>query len=183
MERKESSPKLKLGSTMPDFSLPNVDGSAIDAAYMKDGVAALVIFTCNHCPYVIGSEEQMLNTLIPYIEQGLKVAAICANDAEAYPDDSFDKMKEKSKLMNLPYPYLHDESQEVAKLFDAACTPELYLFDKENNLAWHGKPNNNPSNPAKATENHLAIALSQLFAGEAPDPAFVQPMGCSIKWK
>lgn len=183
MERGSGSEKFGLGSELPDFTLPNVDGKNLGSDFLREGSASLVVFTCNHCPYVIGSEEQMISTLVPYLEQGLKTAAICSNESVNYPDDSFDKMKEKSQKMNLPYPYLHDETQEVAKLFDAACTPELYLFNKDRVLVWHGKPNNNPRDPAQATENHLAIALDQLYSGQELAPSFVPPMGCSIKWK
>ncbi|MCB0319001.1 MAG: thioredoxin family protein [Bdellovibrionales bacterium] len=183
MERNEASKLLSTYSTIPDFALPNVNGETIDSSYLKAGEAALVIFTCNHCPYVIGSEDLIIETVKPFLKKGLRVVAICSNDATSYPDDSFDKMKEKSEALGLPYPYLHDESQEVAKSFDAACTPELYLFNKDSNLVWHGKPNNNPRDPSQATENHLEIALSQIFSGQTPEPAFVQPVGCSIKWK
>ena len=183
MERTETSTECGIGCNMPEFSLPATDGQSYDQSYFDGAKACLVIFTCNHCPYVKGSEEQMNQTVVQHLEAGLKVLAISSNDAVKYPEDNFDKMKEKAAELKLPYPYLYDETQAVAKSFDAACTPECYLFDANKKLVFHGTINNSPRHPQEATENYLTKAIAQVIDGEAVDPAFVHPMGCSIKWK
>jgi peroxiredoxin len=184
MERTESSSSFALGSKLPSFTLRNVDDSYVESLeFLSSGKAALVIFTCNHCPYVKGSEVEMNKVIQEFQSQGLRVLAINSNDAEQYPDDSFEKMKEKSDSLELSYPYLYDQSQEVAKLFDAACTPECYLFDAEQKLVFHGTVNDNPRDPTKASKGFLAAAIKQVLAGESPNPNFVHPIGCSIKWK
>jgi hypothetical protein len=114
---------------------------------------------------------------------GLKAVVINSNDATRYPEDSFEKMKEKSLEMDLPYPYLYDESQVVARSFDAACTPEFYLFDADHRLVYHGTINDNPREKTKVTRDYLSDAIRAVIAGETPNPQFVHPLGCSIKWK
>lgn len=184
MERTESSSNFPLGSSLPFFSLPCVDGSTVESSeYLSSGKAALVIFTCNHCPYVKGSEAELNNLIADLQPQGLRVIAISSNDASQYPDDSFEKMKEKSDIFKLSYPYLYDESQAVAKLFDAACTPECYLFDGRQKLVFHGTINDSPRDPTKASKSYLAEAIKQVLAGQSVNPSFVHPIGCSIKWK
>lgn len=183
MERENSSDKFPIGSKLPTFNLPNVDGKQIGDSYLREGKFSLVVFTCNHCPYVKGSEAMLVELIKQYQSKGLKVAGISSNDARQYPDDSFEKMKEKAAHMNLPFPYLYDESQEVAKLFDAACTPECYLFDGSHLLVYHGGVNDNPKNASSVTKGYLARALAQVSEGKKPDPAFTHPLGCSIKWK
>lgn len=143
----------------------------------------MVIFTCNHCPYVKGSEQALIKIFRQFESKGLKAVAISSNDANQYPEDGFDKMKEKSAEMALPYPYLYDESQDIARLFDAACTPEIYLFSKDGLLAYHGAINDSPRDSSKVTKEYLVEALNALMDGRKPNLAFANPMGCSIKWK
>lgn len=184
MQRTEASERFSIGSTMPDFTLPDVSGKDISAKdFFSGSRAALVVFTCNHCPYVKGSEAELNKVVRASIPDGLKVISISSNDALQYPQDGFEKMKEKSQQMQLPYPYLYDESQEVARKFDAACTPECYLFDSSLKLVFHGTINDSPKDATKATRSYLAQAISQVLAGKKPDPDFVNPLGCSIKWK
>jgi len=183
MERTDSSSKFPLGSKLPGFNLPNVDGRQLGSDYLAGAKASLVVFSCNHCPYVKGSEAFLIDVVKQFAEQGLKTVAISSNDAVQYPEDSFEKMKEKSREMNLPYPYLYDESQQTAKLFDAACTPECYLFDSNQALVFHGTINDSPRDPTKVTNGYLARAIQQVLEGKQPDPSFVHPIGCSIKWK
>jgi len=109
--------------------------------------------------------------------------AINSNDAVKYPEDGFDKMKEKASAMALPYPYLHDESQDVARMFDAACTPEFYLFDPGVGLVYHGTINDSPRDRARVTKDYLSQAILAVLEKRLPNPQFVHPMGCSIKWK
>ena len=179
MKRETESEIIPLGSTLPDFSLPATDGSTFDSSKIEIDKAFLVVFTCNHCPYVKGSEEQLVEIFSQFQSSGLSAIAISANDAEKYPDDSFENMK----LKTLPYPYLYDQSQQVAKSFDAACTPECFLYNADKKLAYHGAINNSPNNPAGVTDVPLKSAIEALVAGNVPEKSFVHPVGCSIKWK
>jgi peroxiredoxin len=183
MERTTGSEKFPLGSTLPEFVLPNVDGRQVSDQYLREGKMALVVFTCNHCPYVKGSESQLVEIASRYAADGLRVVTISSNDAVKYPEDSFEKMKEKAQALKLPYPYLYDESQEVARLFDAACTPECYLFDSSGVLVFHGAINDSPKNLAGVSRAYLAKAVEQLHQGKRPDPSEAHPLGCSIKWR
>ena len=183
MERNSTSVRFPIGSQLPEFALRNVDGSQIGTRFLSSGKLALVVFTCNHCPYVKGSESALIAVVKEFEPSGLKAVTINSNDATEYPDDSWEKMKEKSKSMNLPYPYLHDESQDVAKQFDAACTPECYLFNSQGSLIFHGTINDNPKDSSLSKNDLLKRAISQALAGQTPNPDFVHPIGCSIKWK
>ena len=179
MERENISEQLKIGDKVPSFSLVGTDGLTYSESYFTGARAVLVIFTCNHCPYVKGSEEALNSLIKNFLTQGLKVVAINANDALQYPEDSFEKMKEKT----WPYPYLYDETQSVAKAFDAACTPECYLFNSDLRLAFHGTINNSPRNPEGVTDNFLMTAITQVLETGKAQPEFAHPIGCSIKWK
>jgi len=188
MQRQSFSTSFPLGSQIPNFSLPNVDGNTITQDYFAGAKAALVVFTCNHCPYVKGSESMLLEDVRRYAPEGLKVVAISSNDAVQYPEDGPDKMKEKSQALGMTFPYLYDESQQVARSFDAACTPECYLFDVTGKLVFHGTINDstindNPKDGSQAQKRFLATAVEQLLAGRPVEPSFVHPMGCSIKWR
>jgi peroxiredoxin len=183
MERTTASTSFSLGSTLPAFELRNVDGGLVGSSYLEGGKAMLVAFLCNHCPYVKGSEEMLIDIVKAFQNDGLKTVTINSNDAAKYPEDSFEKMKEKHVQMNLPYPYLYDENQEVAKRFDAACTPEFYLFDANQTLVYHGTINDSPRDPTAVTKDYLSEAIASVLEGQLPDPQFVHPLGCSIKWK
>ena len=183
MERTAVSTKFPLGSFLPSFSLPATDGLQYGSDYLKAAPVALVIFTCNHCPYVKGSEAQVFSLIRAYSERGLKSLLISANDAKQYPDDSFEKMREKHQAAQLPCPYLYDESQAVARLFDAQCTPEVFLFDSSSQLVYQGAVNDSPRDASQVKHCSLELALQQIFAGEKVSPDFVHPIGCSIKWK
>lgn len=183
MERESLSTSFPLGSKLPTFELLNVDGHRLGSEYLKDGKALLIAFGCNHCPYVKGSEDMLIKIVNRFQSEGLKTVVINSNDAGKYPEDSYDKMKEKAQAMSLPYPYLYDESQQVAKMFDAACTPEFYLFDSSLTLVYHGTINDSPRDPSKVTKDYLSKAIEAVIAGQTPEPQFVHPLGCSIKWK
>lgn len=190
MERSESSRTFGLGSLLPQFTLPSANQTAdmtdtnISVPDFFSGApAGLIVFTCNHCPYVKGSEAALITVVSEFLPSGLKTLAISSNDAKQYPEDSFERMQQHAAALKLPYPYLYDETQAVAKLFDAACTPECYLFDRDRRLVFHGTINNSPRDPSKATEPYLMKAITQVLEGKKPEPAFVHPIGCSIKWK
>jgi peroxiredoxin len=183
MERTATSVTFSLGSKLPTFDLRNVDGKMTGPSYFTNGKAYLVAFLCNHCPYVKGSEEMLITIVRQFEKDGLKTLAISSNDASKYPEDGFEKMVEKAREMNLPYPYLYDETQDVARQFDAACTPEFYLFDRNHTLVYHGTINDSPRDPSKVTKDYLSKAISAALEGQTPNPQFVHPLGCSIKWK
>lgn len=183
MERSTNSETFTIGSQLPVFSLRNVDGTMVTSTYFQGASAGLVIFSCNHCPYVKGSESALIEVVRRFQAQGLRAVAINSNDAQQYPEDGFKAMQDKAKAMDLPYPYLYDETQAVARAFDAACTPECYLFNDQAKLVFHGTVNDNPRDAKAARQDFLAQAIAQLLRGEMPNPSFVHPIGCSIKWK
>jgi peroxiredoxin len=182
MQRDEQGQLFPLGTLLPDFSLLGTDGRSVSSSdYFSNASFYLVVFSCNHCPYVKGSDAMLNETITAYTAKGLKAAVISSNDALQYPEDSFEKMKEKAEGM--PCPYLFDETQQVAKMFDAQCTPECYLFNRERALVFHGAVNDSPRDPSQAKTNYLANAMDQLLKGVNPSPGFVHSIGCSIKWK
>jgi peroxiredoxin len=179
VERALSSEILKIGQAMPSFSLIATNDETVTDTYFSSARASLVIFSCNHCPYVKGSEDDLLEVFCKYVTKGLMAVMINSNDATKYPDDSFAMMKNK----DLPFPYLYDETQEVAKRFDAACTPECFLFDSEKRLVFHGTISDNLRDLSKKSVNYLDTAVNQLIQGSIVNPSFVHPIGCSIKWR
>jgi peroxiredoxin len=183
MERTSPSHRFPLGSELPQFKLPATDGSKVDGTYFRGAKASLIAFTCNHCPYVKGSEHLLVELARKYQGLGLKVVTINSNDPQKYPDDSFEKMREKSKEMDLPYPYLFDESQNVARRFDAQCTPEFYLFNSELVLVYHGAINDSPRDSSKVSRHYLLDAIQSVVEGKSLGTDFAHPIGCSIKWK
>jgi len=168
---------------MPTFTLRNVDGQSFSSDELSGARLSLIVFTCNHCPYVKGSEEQLIALVREFTPQGLRTVTINSNDAAQYPEDSFENMQKKAKSLGLPYPYLYDETQLVARAFDAACTPECYLFDAGGKLIYHGKINDSPKDPTRVTQNYLRTVLEQALGGGVPNPSYVHPLGCSIKWR
>lgn len=183
MERETGSSQFPLGSRIPKFSLKDVSGATIDQTYLDGAKAALVVFSCNHCPYVKGSDADLTEVIRRFQPQGLKAVSISANDATQYPEDSFEKMQEKASALELPHPYLYDETQSVAKAFDAACTPEIYLFNAEGKLVFHGPVNDSPRDPTKVTRRYLNDAIEAVLDGRSPEKGFISSIGCSIKWK
>lgn len=179
------SKKLSPGFTAPDFKLPGTDGKEYSLSDFGASKGLLVIFTCNHCPYAQAAWPLTID-LYNQFKEAVAFVAINSNDAEEYPEDSFEGMKDKIGEWNIPFPYLRDESQEVARTYQAQCTPDLYLFKNEDGvfkLFYHGRINDNWQEPKKVTEENLKDALSRLV--EDKDTPENQPpsMGCSIKWK
>jgi len=183
MQRATTSDRFPLGSLLPSFTLKNIDGQMVGSDFVSAGKAALVIFTCNHCPYVKGSEAMLIDIAKRFIPLGLRVVAINANDPATHPDDSFENMQRKAEAQKLPYPYLWDETQSVARAFDAACTPECYLFDGNRTLVFHGALTDNPKDSSKPRADFLSPAIEAVIAGATPPIQFAHPLGCSIKWK
>jgi peroxiredoxin len=173
----------KLGASCPDFRLPATDGKV----YARDDFAAapvlVVMFICNHCPYVRAVEDRLLELVQTYAPKGVQFVGICSNDAESYPDDSFERLRERWQSKAYGFPYLHDEAQDVGHAFDAACTPDIFVYDRERLLAYRGRIDDSWKDPTKVTRRDLADALDALLAGRKPALEQIPSLGCSIKWK
>ena len=178
----ESQVVLKKGDSAPDFELLGVDDKKYSLASYKDYDAVLVIFMCNHCPYV-KAKVDAINEIQNKFKGKLAVIGINSNDAVAYPDDSFDSMKEFAKERGIVFSYLVDETQQIAKKYGAVCTPDPFLFNKERKLVFHGKIDNAMKPEDKATEKTMIGVVEKLLAGQPLAKDFDPSIGCSIKWK
>jgi peroxiredoxin len=174
---------MPIGTSAPAFSLPGVDGETRSLDSFSDAELLVVVFTCNHCPYAIACEDRLIAIQDDYRDQGVQLVAINPNDDEKYPDDSFDKMKERAAAKGFNFPYLRDESQEVARAYDAACTPDVFVFDRERKLLYNGRVDDNWKEPAQVTRRELRAVLDAALEGKTVDFEHVPSMGCSIKWK
>jgi peroxiredoxin len=174
---------LPLGTAAPDFRLPDVSGNSVSVADFKSK-PLLVMFICNHCPYVKHIRGGLAQLGRDYATRGAAIVAISSNDVENYPQDGPDKMMEEAKSAGYNFPYLYDATQEVAKTYRAACTPDFYLFDKDHRLVYRGQfDDSRPSNGLPVTGKDIRQALDTMLAGK-PVPAAQKPsIGCNIKWK
>lgn len=185
MVRTEST-MLALGTPAPDFSLPEpASGKTFSLANFTCNDALLVIFMCNHCPYVLHLHKQLNDLIREYQAKGIAAVAINANDPVNYPDDSPEKMIELATEMNYCFPYLFDENQSVARAYKAACTPDFFLFDKDMKLAYRGQFDaSRPGNEQAIDGADMRSALDAVLTGQAIPEEQQQPsMGCNIKWK
>lgn len=174
---------VKLGDAAIAFELPGVDGKTYSLPALAEGKeATAVVFMCNHCPYVLAWLDRVIAIAKDYAGKGVAFAAINANDPAKYPADSFEGMQKLAKERGLPFPYLHDETQEVATAYGAERTPEIFLFDGDLKLRYHGAPDDNYEEP-QASVPYLRNALDAVLAGQAPPIAETPPVGCTIKWK
>ncbi len=174
---------LQLGDTAPDFSLPATTGETLSQDQIRGARATVIMFWCNHCPYVIPNQQLVIDLQARFRQQGVRFAAICSNNAESHPADSFENMKIRAEEMNYNFPYLRDEDQSVARAYGAERTPHIFLLDAAMKLAYRGRINDNPKDPAAVQSHDLQDAIAAVLAGERPDPAETGAMGCSIKWK
>ena len=175
--------KIKNGDAAVAFELPGVDGETYSLSSISEGKAATaVVFMCNHCPYVLAWLDRLSATANDYAGQGVAFVGINANDPLKYPADSFAGMQRLAAERGLPFPYLHDETQEVATAYGAGRTPEIFLFDAGMTLRYHGAPDDN-YDEARARVPYLRDALDAVLAGQAPPVAETPPVGCTIKWK
>ena len=179
-----STMKLSLGSRAPNFALADPAGRIHTLADFDSAPALLVVFMCNHCPHVKHVAEELAKLAREYQERGVAVVGINSNDFEHYPDDSPEKMAEEIRQRGYTFPYLTDERQDVAKAYRAACTPDFYVFDKEQRLVYRGQMDDSrPSNHVPVTGKDLRAALDAVLAGQ-PVPEHQRPsLGCNIKWK
>lgn len=178
---------LPLGTVAPDFQLPDANGKLVSLSDFKGAPATLVMFICNHCPYVIHIRDELAKVAREYQAKGVAVVAINSNDAQTYPADSPEKMKEEVARAGYTFPYLYDETQDVAKAYRAACTPDFFLFDKDLRLVYRGQfDDSRPrvANPPPVTGRDLRAALDAALEGRSIPEADQKPsMGCNIKWK
>ena len=175
---------LPLGTRAPEFQLPDTNGKTVSQADLKNAPALLVIFMCNHCPFVKHIRAGLAQLARDYQPRGLAMVGISSNDVANYPADSPAKMAEEARAAGYVFPYLYDESQEVAKAYRAACTPDIYLFDKDQRLVYRGQfDDSRPGNNIPVTGKDLRAAIDAVLAGK-PVPANQKPsIGCNIKWK
>ncbi len=175
---------LPLGTQAPDFSLPDTEGRVVCRDDFKDAPGLLVIFLCNHCPYVRHVRLQLAKLTREYQQKGIAVVGINSNDVQEYPEDSPSRMREEIKSAGYTFPYLFDETQEVAKAYRAACTPDFFLFDKNKKLVYRGQMDDSrPGNNIPVTGKDLRAAMDAVLAGRSV-PADQKPsIGCNIKWK
>ncbi len=176
---------LPLGTTAPDFILPDVVTNA--NVSLKDIIstkATVIMFICNHCPYVIHVQDEIVRLAKDYQTKGISFAAISANDVSNYPADSPEKMKIFATSLGFTFPYLYDESQAVAKAYDAACTPDFYIFDESSALVYRGRLDGaTPGNDVPLTGIEIRNALDNLIVGQPVGQNQMPSMGCNIKWK
>jgi peroxiredoxin len=174
---------LQIGEKAPDFSLPGVDGKTWSLEDFSDAKLLVVVFSCNHCPYVVGSEDRMNAFYDDYQDKGVAMVAINSNETEGHPTDDFDHMVERAKAKGFEFPYLRDESQEVAKAYGALRTPHYYVFDADRTLQYTGRMDDNPREPGQESTHELRDAVDALLAGETPAAPVTNPIGCNVKWK
>ncbi len=175
---------LDLGTEAPNFTLADPEGNSFDLSKQQIDRGLLVIFMCNHCPYVIHIREQLVQRIREYQGQGITVVAINSNDYNTHPDDSPERMAQDAKEFGYTFPYLVDEDQQVAQAYQAACTPDLYLFDQDRKLVYRGQFDSaRPGNTTPVTGDDLTAAVTQMLEGKEIQVAQQPSMGCNIKWK
>ena len=178
-----NSQSLSLGSPAPDFNLPSVDGKSYQLRDFKDAKVLVVMFICYHCPYVQAVEDRILQLHRDYRGKGVQLVGICSNDFIKYPDDAPKNLLKRWKEKEYGFPYLVDETQEVAKAYEAVCTPDIYVYDQARRLAYHGRIDDNWQEPSKVTRHEIREAIDALLQGKNLSSKQNPSMGCSIKWK
>ena len=173
---------LEIGAACPPFTLPGTDDKTHSLTDFASEILVVVV-SCNHCPYVIAYEPRLVTLAERYQERGVAFVAVNANDATRYPDDGMEPMKARARERGFPFPYLRDDSQAFVRALGARFTPELYVFDRERKLRYHGRIDDNHRDEAKVTSKDLENALDALRAGQAPPVAETVAFGCSVKWK
>lgn len=176
---------MTLGTDAPDFTLQDtVSGKTMKFSDVKGSKGTLVIFSCNHCPFVVHINHELVSIANNYMSQGIGVVAISSNDVDNYPDDSPEKMNIVAKVLKYPFPYLYDESQQTAKDYDAACTPDFYLFGADDKLVYRGRMDGSrPGNNIPVTGSDLRSAIDATLLGISEIAPQIPSAGCNIKWK
>ena len=177
---------LAIGQPAPDFDLPGVDGRNQRLSDFDGCRLLVVVFSCNHCPYVVGSEERMIKFALTYAPKGVAFVAVNSNETENHPTDSFEHMVERAREKNFPFPYLRDETQEIALAYGALRTPHYFVFDKDESgrrrLRYTGRMDDNPRTPGAQKTHELADSVDALLAGRRPPVEVTNPIGCNVKW-
>jgi peroxiredoxin len=180
---KTASTMMALGTKAPDFSLLNVDGSTVSLSDFEGKKGLLVMFMCNHCPFVIHLREELAQLGVDYQAKDLAIVGISANDVSTHPDDSPEMMAEEAKSAGYTFPYLYDATQDVAKTYGAACTPDFFLFDSSFSLVYRGQyDDSRPGNDKPVTGADLKAACDAIIAGEPVSETQMPSIGCNIKW-
>ncbi len=176
---------LPLGTTAPSFILPDtISGKKLSLNELKSDKATVIMFICNHCPFVKHVNQQLVRLANDYMPVGISFIAISSNDVINYPEDAPDKMKQVAENLGSPFPYLYDESQDVARAYDAACTPDFYIFDKDKKLVYRGQlDNSRPGNDIPVTGKDIRDVLDNILHNQPVNPEQKPSMGCNVKWK
>ena len=174
---------IKLNEPYINFLLPSTDGNNVSLDMASLGEYKLVIFSCNHCPYAQAWEDRIINIQKKYKSNGLSIIMISSNDAEKYPEDNFTKMKERHSEKKFNFSYLYDETQEVAKMYGAERTPEVFLFNELGLLKYQGTIDDNYEDENNVNKKYLEDAIESLIEGKDPEISSTDPVGCTIKWK
>jgi len=176
-------PGLLPGAKGPDFSLPGVDGKMYSLASFQDKPVVVVVFFCNHCPYVQAWEARYVEVQRDYAARGVQIVAINSNDEAKYAEDDFPHMKARAKEQGYNFPYLRDESQKVAEAWGPVATPDFYVLDRERVIRYRGRLDDNHKDPKAVRQRYLRDALDDILAGKPARMPVTPPYGCSIKWK
>ena len=174
---------LEMGAPAPDFKLPATDGKTYALADFAEAETLVVFFTCNHCPYVIGSDEVTRATAEKFKDRGVRFVAINANSQNTYREDDFSHMVARMEEFHFPWVYLRDEPQAVARAYGALRTPHFFVFDRSRRLVYTGRGVDNPRETAKATVNDLERALDEITSGRPVSVPTTNPIGCNVKWE
>jgi len=176
---------IPLGTKAVDFILPDtVTGKKMSLKELSSDTATVIMFICNHCPFVKHIQSELVRLANEYIPKGISFIAISSNDVEKYPADAPDYMNEVAQRFSFPFPYLYDETQEIARAYDAACTPDFYIFDKDLSLAYRGQlDDSRPGNNIPITGKDIRSALDQILKGKSVSDEQKPSIGCNIKWK
>ena len=174
---------LQIGALAPDFTLPATDGKEYSLKDFSDAEVLVIFFTCNHCPYVIGSDEVSRATANRFKSRGVKFVGINSNSKNTHPEDDFPHMVERMAENKFPWVYLYDESQEVALAYGALRTPHFYLFDRSRKLIYSGRGVDNPKETSQMTVNDLENTLTEHLAGKKISVPLTNPIGCNVKWE
>ncbi len=173
---------LDIGDKAPDFELPATDGKTYKLSDFDDKDTLVVFFTCNHCPFVVGSDEVTRQTVEKFAPKGVAFVGINSNSKNTYAEDSFEHMKERMAEHNFPWLYLRDKSQDVARAYGALRTPHFYVFDKDRKLVYTGRGVDSPRDTSQMTVNDLENALEEHLAGKEISTPVTNPIGCNVKW-
>ena len=174
---------LDIGAAAPNFDLRGVDGYSYSLESFRDAKFLIIAFTCNHCPYVVGSEERIKRLYVDYIERGVALVCINSNEDENHKDDSYENMIARARELDFRFPYLRDETQQVALAYGALRTPHFFLFDNNRQLRYTGRMDDNPRTPGAETTHELRDAIEALLNDKTPPVEKTNPIGCNVKWR